>query len=98
MLVLCDFLVLHTHDAQREAQLNKTWTIHTTHYHSHSYNVGLSSTILKLRVSCSHTVNILIHTDVQVGPCLDETQLLLITLTFKPTWGPNSHIHSTKVM
>ena len=23
MLVLCDFWVLHTHDAQREAQLNK---------------------------------------------------------------------------
>jgi len=58
-------------------------------YHTLSFtlihNVGLPSTILKLRVSCSHTVNILIHTAAQVGSGLDEAQPPFFTLTFLPT-------------
>jgi len=42
----------------------------------------------------SHTI---IHTDTQVGPCLDEAQSPSFTLTFLPTWG-QTHIHTTKVM
>jgi len=75
MLVLRDFWVSHTHDAQREAPLNKmihvSFISHIT-IHTHA-QVGLV-------FMNSLTLIILIHTGAQVGPYPDRTQFPSITL------------------